>query len=718
MRPAWPPAHLLLAIVAERQGRIDRAIEACQQALRLGERRTRVYEQLIQLLYAKSRFSEAEEYLAQLREQIPSSEGLSSMEISLATQAGDMKRALAAAQRGVESRPQDPMARVWLGQVQLASGQTEDAEQTLLAAVKAASTDARAYNALFDFYLRTNKSPQAIQVLEDLEKNVAMSAAERAFVFAQAHERLANTEKKDAAEHLKKAREEYGEAQRLAPDNIAVLERRAAFLFPRDPKEAEAVLRRLLEVEPKSLSARRMLATLLAARGGEKEWQESQSLLETPAVQSTVAEQRLQASLLARRGGKDNFAKARGLLDKITADAKQSVPDDFVLLGQILEAEGRVDAARQQYQAVANRAEAAPAHIAQYVDFLLRHDGGAEAAAWLEKLLQRQPDDLRAIALRARWLNVQQRAAEIEPAVEAAAERLLKKAAETNPAKAGSEQATVGNDGPEDGRKMQAAREAAVFQQIGDIYMAAEQYAAAERWYRRLIQSAPTRYAPLVIALQRQNRLNEAAAVCIEAAKTDASAQPAIVLATAFGIGQPTAADFEIAEPLFAKTLESHPDNVELLNTIAGVRVMQRRLDDAIALYRRIVATKPKDVFALNNLATVLAEKAETRQEAIRAIDSAIDVAGQLPALLDTKGTILILDGKAGDAIPLLKEATMAAEVDSRFLFHLALAYDGAGKGDDAKTTLKKARDRKLAQQILTPTDRRLLDELEKKLGI
>ena len=89
---------------------------------------------------------------------------------------------------------------------------------------------------------------------------------------------------------------------------------------------------------------------------------------------------------------------------------------------------------------------------------------------------------------------------------------------------------------------------------LGNIYTAAEQHSAAERWYRRLVKLAPQQYAPLAASLGRQNRLGEAVTLCVEAGKTDHSARPAIVLASVLGASK-TAVDEEVfrrAEPLLS----------------------------------------------------------------------------------------------------------------------------------------------------------------------
>jgi tetratricopeptide (TPR) repeat protein len=704
LRPSWPPVYLLQGIIAKRQDKQEEAITALETAIRLGERRLRTYEQLVELLYSKQRFTEAEEYLAQLQERVPSSANLSATEISLANQAGQLDRALAVARRGVESRPKDPMAHIWLGQVLTSMNKKEEAEQSIRTAIQLAPSDARGYNALFNLQLHGHQTESAIQTLKDLEKNVTMSDGDRAFVLAQGYEQIIRAVKGsdvNASQYVKLASEEYEKAQQLNPNNVPVLEHRAFFLIAQSPEEAEPILRHILELSPESIKSKRMLATLLASRNGEKGWQESQRLLQGVDGQSSDVDQRLQATLLIQRGGTENLAKATQILEQLTSDSKPTVPTDRLLLAKVLENQGKTDLARLQYQTLASREDADPSHIIQFVDFLLRTGSSAEATSWLEQLQHKLPNDLRVLSLRARWLHALNRDADIGPAVETVADQLQEKL----PAAAVSEE-------------KRAQAESQLVQEIGNIYAGVNQYSAAERWYRRLFTLLPNQFAPLVQALGHQNRLDDALAICLEAGKTDHSIQPVMVLSSLFGMGQPTPELFEKAEPLITASLTEHADSIDLLNAVANVRLQQQRSNDAIELYRRVVAAKPKDILALNNLATLLGEQPNTFPEAIRFIDTAIDTAGPLPPLLDTKGTILVYNGKPEEAMPLLNEATSGANIDPRFFFHLSLACSGMGKMDEARAALEKARSGKLTQQFLTATDRRLLEELEQKLGM
>lgn len=119
----------------------------------------------------------------------------------------------------------------------------------------------------------------------------------------------------------------------------------------------------------------------------------------------------------------------------------------------------------------------------------------------------------------------------------------------------------------------------------------------------------------------------------------------------------------------------------------------------------------------MNDLATVLAERPENRQDASRFVNQAIEISGQRPELLDTKGTILLLDGKPAEAVPLLEQAALSLDADPRYCFHLAVAYDRAGQPEKAREAFRTASKNHLTRQILTPTDKSLLEELQKKFN-
>ena len=66
-----------------------------------------------------------------------------------------------------------------------------------------------------------------------------------------------------------------------------------------------------------------MLAALLALRGGEEEWQESQKLIETPGVKASAERTAAcRPPCWCSRGGKENLLKARRILENLVADPR------------------------------------------------------------------------------------------------------------------------------------------------------------------------------------------------------------------------------------------------------------------------------------------------------------------------------------------------------------------------------------------------------------
>jgi tetratricopeptide (TPR) repeat protein len=213
--------------------------------------------------------------------------------------------------------------------------------------------------------------------------------------------------------------------------------------------------------------------------------------------------------------------------------------------------------------------------------------------------------------------------------------------------------------------------------------------------------------------LAQLGRHAEAIGLCRGASGRDPSVQPYVVCASIMAEGKPNAEAFELANEFLANSTARFPDNVDLLNMTAAMRIQETRMDDAIALLRKVVELRPRDVLAINNLATLLAEQPDKLDEGKKLLDRAISLVGPQAGLLDLKGVILIAEGKPHDAIPLFEEACASPQADPRFSFHGAVAYQRAGDLKKAEESLKRAREMDLDKLILTPGDKKLLAELD-----
>jgi Flp pilus assembly protein TadD len=205
--------------------------------------------------------------------------------------------------------------------------------------------------------------------------------------------------------------------------------------------------------------------------------------------------------------------------------------------------------------------------------------------------------------------------------------------------------------------------------------------------------------------------------MCLARVKAEpGSVQPISSLVSVLLERSPSAEDRRLAAPALDEALVKWKDNPDVLSQIASAWIMQQRFSDGEKLLRQVVALSPKSVVALNNLATLLGEQAASVQEARELIDRALEIAGPQPVLLDTKGMILVQEGRPKEAVPLLEAAASGPYADPRFSFHLAMAHARAGDMAKARGAFGKVDRAELEKQVLTPTDRTYLKELEAKL--
>ncbi len=697
--PEWPAGLLLRARLLEVEGRSDEAIQAYREAIRHGAADAGPYERLIDLLSRAGRNAEAETYLDALREQSFAPEGAEALEAQWMATRGDWDKALEIIRRGAERHPQDASIQLSLGQMLLASGRATEAVAVLKRAAGIAPDSLLPMRALALCLIEAKQPEQARQVLAKLAGRKDLPEVQKQLVIAEVDELLGDTEA---------ARDRYQAACDVPPPDPAVRLQMVEFLLRRgtqysgsrngDAAAGEKLLRTIVLDSPNYAPARRALACLLAQRGGEGPWNEARDLLHNApgSLESLVPNRRMDALFLIHRGGPANRQQARAILNELVLRPDADM-NDRLLLARFEDEEGHAEQARAQYVVMASRQDPPAEQLAAYADFLLRRGPLEEADVQIRRLEKFSTDDPAGLALRVRCLHAQHRDGEIGSLLEAAAQRRQKASA-----------ATRSTGCP-------AAERARHCITIGALYESCEQYPAAERWYRRLLEAQPDSFEPLAIVLAMQKRGGEAVSVCLDAAKRTTSCRPATAVCAMRATGQIEEKEFQAAGSLVAAAEKDRPEP-QFLAMLAAVRILEDRVDEAISLYRRALAAEPQNIRALNNLATLLGEKPGHGKEALECIDRAVSLAGPQSWLLETKGAILLHDGRVDEAIALLKESASSAEPNPRVLLHLAQAYRMAGKLDPARKALDDARKHNLSQQLLTPADRKLVKELNEKL--
>ncbi|MCC6127015.1 MAG: tetratricopeptide repeat protein [Pirellulales bacterium] len=698
IRPSWSRGFQLEAAIQERRGRLEDAADAYRNAIQAGCRELAVYEKLLALLYRLGRYAEAERRLAEMQDRAAGSAALTAREISLAAGQGQWREAIELARKNAQIQNRDPQAIVSLSRLLVFDDRIAEAEETLLRAIGESPENAALHYQLLWCYQHGGKTQIAKEHLEKIKANAKIPEVERQRLLAEGCELL-----QDAAGAGAAWQAVIGLTGDAPEEQTALAER--LLMADRDPASAEKALRGVLKKAPETARARQLLAKILVARGGEREWNEALSLVSGKHAdpQEERQSQALKAVIYANRGGKKNLEQARAIYEKLASGPQQARAEDLVFLAQIYKAEGKLEQAREKLRSVVEMPYPTAPQLAAYLELILQMElpreresarkMALEAEKWLQKLQALAPDNLQAVALKARFLNKFDRSGEVGPLIESWAERQRPKL-------------------PKNPRI-----EISFLETTGDLYSSVQLHADAERWYRRAMEKSSDHYRLLAQSLARQGRHAEALRLCEDAAAKDPAPQPFLIAALMMLEGRPSAQDYERANAFLAKAAETYRDQPELLNVLAALRIQESRMEEAESLLRRVVELRPRDVQALNNLATVLAEQPGKLSEGKLLLERAMAQVGPQAGLLDLQGVILIAEDKPGEAIPLFEEACAAPQIDPRYCFHGAVAYQRAGDLEKAREALKRARSLDLERQILTPGDKKLLAELEGALS-
>lgn len=727
-RPNWIPAARLAARHAEARGDFSAAIRAWDAVLSLGDRRPETLQRLSQLLHRSGEYDRAQAVLDQLYAVSGDNVAIEvdGLAIATAVKRQRIEEALESARRSVADHPDDSVRRIWLYSVlverQKGSSDSVVAEQfgnesteVIEQAHQDFPDDVLVWGALLEHRIRRGDVDTARTMIEEkLPAALAADELARLLVQAEAYRRLGD---------LDAARGRYVAALELRPSRVATRLKLAELLLQSDVPAATEQYEAILQLEPNNDVARRGLAALLAAAGPTADWRRIEQLLSGDSETSSIVDDRLRATLLLRRGATVDERRRHCelaiqiLLEVVNASYDAPLDMDRLLLAgayeqlaTLYENVSYFDSARRQLRFVVDRADASSAYKNLYLAFLIRSleqmqtfpESEAAAASFAndaESRLQtfRRSDEfqtaskdplveLAILGLEIRRLSVLDEADAAVEKIQEAQARLL------------------------DDELDEAIRVRLLFG-FGSLYSTLQRFDLAEPFFRDLAAASPAAKALLSQSLIQQGRAADAVNVFLPK-EGDSDSLDAVALAGVLAAAQDDDA-FQEAWPLVAAAVEENSDDVALLSSVAVLQVTRNNQVEAIRLLRKVIAKAPDDVVALNNLATLLGEDPSSRSEALALINQAIEAAGPQPGLLDTKGTIELHLGKASDAIASLEQSVANVNVDPRYYFHLAAAYFEADRQEDARDSLRRARQRGLDDAVLTEADRELLRRLD-----
>jgi tetratricopeptide (TPR) repeat protein len=265
-----------------------------------------------------------------------------------------------------------------------------------------------------------------------------------------------------------------------------------------------------------------------------------------------------------------------------------------------------------------------------------------------------------------------------------------------------------------------AEQKAAVLRFAADLLTRAQLFDAAERRYSELIELTPgDGHEAYALWLATRGRIDEAMAVCREKLSP---ADPArgkknlirVLTIAASRSKSPESLAGKI-DDIEAEVLQSKDANVPLLLELGVLRVMQGRDAEALRLYEQALHHDPENVAVLNNLSLVLAEMPDRHEDALRCVDRAVDTAPNSSELLDTKALVLIGVGRAEEAHVILERLCRLSNKNPRFRLHLAMALHQMNQQAESRRNLDQALQDGLSDELLTPSERRLLASVDKE---
>ncbi|MBI3774070.1 MAG: PEP-CTERM system TPR-repeat protein PrsT [Gammaproteobacteria bacterium] len=135
--------------------------------------------------------------------------------------------------------------------------------------------------------------------------------------------------------------------------------------------------------------------------------------------------------------------------------------------------------------------------------------------------------------------------------------------------------------------------------------------------------------------------------------------------------------------------LEKHSNDEAALLVLAEAQSAQKRHQESIETYQRVVKLNSNNVIALNNLALVYLTVNDAR--AVETAEQAYKVGGKNPRIADTLGWVLVQRGDVVRGKLMLDQAVQALPDDPTISYHLALARNVSGDIAGARELVRRA---------------------------
>ena len=716
--PTWERIPLLTAEILEIKKSYSTAINYYVKAIHAGERRSVVVSHVLFLMFEERRFEEAEKLINFLRSnQTSYADEMARAEVDISLQLGRKENALRIAEKLVRNSEQakDPY---WFGRVFLALEKPDEAVRQFRRAVENDPSLPLPWIGLVQSLTSAGAIAQAEIALEESKLSIAPDQV--FFAVGRGYEILGK---------IDLARKNYQLGVDQSPDDLGKVRELADFLIRSSMiNDAEKILRTMLDSGTKDSKdtlghrawAQRKLASILLVEGGSAKIQESLTIIDrnlNSSNQGTVEDLRLKASILASGTSQPDHQAAVVILEKLLASnptGLSAAEDRFLLARLYLQLNDR-SRARNELRILIAYDISNPVYLTAYAQLSLQAGESSEADLYLVQLKRLAPNELSTVDI------------EVQVAYDRGNyEKIAKILKNIGDVGLKSEQKAVD---AETTSRLWAAKRLEEFARLLSIPKDAETAAqeenrnqartlmiqSSEYCYEKFVAERPEEMLIFAQFLSQSPRVDRALDLLQEYGPTSS---PLLVSNLAITMMKnPRASDQQLLrlQQLFEAYMKNH-ENILLLDlTLTELRSWRGDYPGAIAAYRRLLEQNSRSMAILNNLSVLLAQVGGNAAEALQLIERAIQFAGPIPELLDSRGLIHLATKSPDKALAdfQLSLNKMESPVTR---FHLAVALAELKQFGEATKSLAMADSGSFTEQDLHPLERSMLKSLRVQL--
>jgi Flp pilus assembly protein TadD len=240
----------------------------------------------------------------------------------------------------------------------------------------------------------------------------------------------------------------------------------------------------------------------------------------------------------------------------------------------------------------------------------------------------------------------------------------------------------------DNGQGLNVAR---LYEQIGLAYQGLKQYDKAIEQFEQARQIAPSdiRLARLEARALRENGDLDRGVTLLEGALKQDDKQPAAYIALAELYLE--SGRLSQALTVLDRAAARLPEDTTVAYGIGNLLESQKHYVEAERVFKRLLATDPNHVQALNSLGYMLAERGERLQESIEYIKRALEIEPNNPAIIDSLGWAYFKLNQLDLAEQHLRKAAAGLVTNSVIQDHLGDTLYKLGNFDEAANAWERA---------------------------